>query len=64
MRMGYLNHPYSMGSTLDLTSTGVDYGPGFNPKCIFGFHHFKFLGAYNFNYDFTNTMLGNYSVYN
>ena len=61
--MGYLIYSYSIGSILDLTIPAVDYGPGFNPRCILGFHHFKFLGVNTFLYSFSNTTLGNYSVY-
>ena len=61
--MGYLVYSYKIGSFLDLKSPAVEYGPGFNSKCILGFYRFRFLGLNGFQYDLINTVLGNYSVY-
>ena len=61
--MGYFIHPYKIGSILDLKLPAVEYGPGFNSKCILGFYRYKFLGLNGFQYELTNTSLGNYSVY-
>jgi hypothetical protein len=52
-----------MNQNYDLNSVASAYGPTFNKKCLMGFFHFQFSMSYTFQYRFSNTLLGNYSIY-
>lgn len=62
--MKFKEASFSDSANYNFANDFLDYGPGYNGKCLLGYNRLFLEGYHRIDFNFGNTSLGNYSIMN